>query len=135
MTAIEVFGDSLDPDVGLARSLVRADRDFLESLIKIRCNHGLSQTEVAELMGVSPSAVSRIESGMRDLRQSTLRRYAFAVGAEVDHVTRGFDRDKWEKRMAGSRALPSAASLWRSEWSEEPDAVVASAKAKAKASV
>jgi hypothetical protein len=36
-------------------------------------------------MGVNPSYVSRIESGRQDLHLSTLRRYAFAVGAVIRH--------------------------------------------------
>ncbi len=44
---------------------------------------GLSQTEVAALMGTSQSAVARLESGTADVRASTLERYAAAVGSEI----------------------------------------------------
>src|SRR5579859_3494833 len=44
---------------------------------------GLSQTEVAALMGTSQSAVARIESGTADVRASTLERYAAAVGSQI----------------------------------------------------
>src|SRR5438270_13899853 len=44
---------------------------------------GLSQTEVAAEMGTSQSAVARLESGIADVRASTLERYAAAVGSEI----------------------------------------------------
>ena len=44
---------------------------------------GLSQTEVAALMGTSQSAVARLESGSADVRASTLERYAAAIGSEI----------------------------------------------------
>jgi transcriptional regulator with XRE-family HTH domain len=44
---------------------------------------GLSQTEVAALMGTSQSAVARLESGTSDVRASTLERYAAAVGSQI----------------------------------------------------
>jgi len=44
---------------------------------------GLSQTEVAARMGTSQSAVARLESGIADVRASTLERYAAAVGGQI----------------------------------------------------
>jgi ribosome-binding protein aMBF1 (putative translation factor) len=44
---------------------------------------GLSQTEIAARMGTSQSAVARLESGMADVRASTLERYAAAVGGQI----------------------------------------------------
>jgi ribosome-binding protein aMBF1 (putative translation factor) len=44
---------------------------------------GLSQTEVAARMGTSQSAVARLESGIGDVRASTLERYAAAVGGQI----------------------------------------------------
>lgn len=45
---------------------------------------GLSQTEVAERMRTSQSAVARLEAGDGDVRLSTLERYADAVGRSLD---------------------------------------------------
>lgn len=86
----EMFGlDRNDPVQVQARELVRADRKYIKDLVRAREEAGLSQTEVAERMGIDPSAVSRFESGRRDPHLSTLRRYALAVGAGVRHeVTR-----------------------------------------------
>jgi transcriptional regulator with XRE-family HTH domain len=44
---------------------------------------GLSQTEVAAVMGTSQSAVARLESGTGDVRASTLERYAAAIGGQI----------------------------------------------------
>jgi ribosome-binding protein aMBF1 (putative translation factor) len=61
--------DAQAPEFALARELIAA-----------RTRAGLSQTEVAERMGTSQSAVARLESG-RSLR--TLERYASATGSRA----------------------------------------------------
>jgi transcriptional regulator with XRE-family HTH domain len=61
-----------------------ADRGHLiRQLAAQRHAAGLSQTEVAALMGTSQSAVARLESGTADVRASTLERYAAAVGSKI----------------------------------------------------
>ena len=61
-----------------------ADRGrLLRELAEQRLAAGLSQTEVAALMGTSQSAVARLESGTADVRASTLERYAAAVGRQI----------------------------------------------------
>jgi transcriptional regulator with XRE-family HTH domain len=45
---------------------------------------GLTQTQVAALMGTSQSAVARLESGEADVRLSTLERYAAALSHELE---------------------------------------------------
>lgn len=54
-------------------------------LIQIRREAGLSQADVAELLGVTRQAVHKIERYDADLKLSTLERYANAVGALVFH--------------------------------------------------
>ncbi|WP_416211452.1 helix-turn-helix domain-containing protein [Frankia sp. Cas3] len=45
---------------------------------------GLTQRQIAELMGVSPGRVSPIENGDLDVNEvATLRRYARALGARM----------------------------------------------------
>ena len=44
-----------------------------------RERRGLSQSEIARRMGVQPAAVSRWESGHRDLRIATFLRYCRAL--------------------------------------------------------
>jgi ribosome-binding protein aMBF1 (putative translation factor) len=63
-----------------------ADTDELVARLVARRRHlGLSQTEVAARMGTSQSAVARLEAGRRDLRLSTLQRYAEALGARLGY--------------------------------------------------
>jgi ribosome-binding protein aMBF1 (putative translation factor) len=59
-------------------------REILRELTQARIEQGLSQTVVAARMGSSQSVVARIEQGDRDVRLSTLGRYAAAVGRRVD---------------------------------------------------
>ena len=80
--------DASDPVQRLARELVVADEQLLDALIGVRKRCRLSQAEVGEKMGVTQSAIARIEGGERDPRLSTLRRYALAVGALVSHQVR-----------------------------------------------
>jgi len=60
-----------------------ASRELLRELIQARVDQGLSQTVVAARMGSSQSVVARIERGDRDVRVSTLARYAAAVGRRI----------------------------------------------------
>jgi transcriptional regulator with XRE-family HTH domain len=54
-------------------------------LLKARTQAGLTQDAVAERMGTTKSAVSRLEgSGKHAPSLSTLRRYAKAVGCELE---------------------------------------------------
>lgn len=92
MNLDEILGiDRTDPTQILADRLVANDRKLLDELIEKRKSARLSQKEVAEKMGVTESAISKVESGTRDLRLATLRRYALAVGAEINHSVRKFD--------------------------------------------
>lgn len=43
---------------------------------------GMTQEEVARRMGTKKSAISRIENHAEDIRLSTLRKYAKAIGME-----------------------------------------------------
>jgi transcriptional regulator with XRE-family HTH domain len=55
-----------------------------------RERHGLRLQEVAELLGVSPSYVSRIERGQRRLRPLAQVRVARTLGARIGEL---FPRD------------------------------------------
>jgi predicted transcriptional regulator len=59
-------------------------RALAEELVERRISLGLSQTEVAARMGTSQSAVARLETGLADVRLSTLERYAAAVENVID---------------------------------------------------
>ncbi|WP_168200737.1 helix-turn-helix transcriptional regulator [Allokutzneria sp. NRRL B-24872] len=80
--------DEEDDQQRLAAELVEADYDWVSALVALRKRRGLTQTQLGELMGRAQSVVSDIESMSTDPRLSTLRRYAIAVGASVEHVVR-----------------------------------------------
>jgi transcriptional regulator with XRE-family HTH domain len=58
-------------------------RDVVVRLAEVRREQRLSQTQIAARMGTSQSAVARLEAGQDDIRLSTLRRYADALGHTV----------------------------------------------------
>jgi transcriptional regulator with XRE-family HTH domain len=66
-------------------------RDLVAELVAVRRGLGLSQTELAALMGTSQSTVARLESGKDDVLLSSLQRYAGAVGREL----------RWSLRQGG----------------------------------
>lgn len=90
----ELLGIDLnDATARRARRLRENDRQLLRDLVKRRQDLDLSQEEVARRMDTNQSTVARIESGARDLHQSTLRRYAMAVEAVVAHEIVPDNRD------------------------------------------
>jgi len=89
--------DPGDPQVVLAAALVRADIELLRALIDRRERAGLTQQDVADRLGIAQPSVAKFERYDNDPKLSTIRRYALAVGALVNHsvddqnvrVTRG----------------------------------------------
>ena len=87
---------SHDHDAFLAKALKR--KGFSEAYDDLECEHllvrellgarmraGLTQEEVAEAMGTTKSAVSRLEAaGKHSPSVSTLKKYAQAVGCDVE---------------------------------------------------
>jgi len=85
-----------DHDEFLARAMKRkgfacayaesADEyELVRELLAARAKAGLTQEQVAESMGTTKSAISRLEgAGKHSPSVSTLRRYARAVGCEVE---------------------------------------------------
>ncbi|WP_080578540.1 helix-turn-helix domain-containing protein [Sinorhizobium fredii] len=69
-----------------------------------RMQAGLSQTELAEILGVTPATVSRIEAGKRDFIGSYL--FAFAKACKCpspgDPVSRPPDQLSFDALMRGS---------------------------------
>ncbi len=58
---------------------------LVRELLSARLEAGLTQEQVAEHMGTTKSAVSRLEStGKHSPSVSTLKKYADAVGCEVE---------------------------------------------------
>jgi transcriptional regulator with XRE-family HTH domain len=95
MNLDELLGIDLNnPSHRLARLLADQDEALVDRLVELRRASGKSQKDVADAMGISQSAVARIESGERDPRLSTLRRYAHAVGAMTIHTVEEYEHRK-----------------------------------------
>lgn len=73
-----------DPVFPGFKEMAEKRKALSDELVASRRRLGLSQTEVAARMGTSQSAVARLEAGAADVRLSTLERYAFAVGIQLD---------------------------------------------------
>jgi transcriptional regulator with XRE-family HTH domain len=59
------------------------------ALLALRVNRGLSQSELARLAGVSPSAISQAERGQRGLSLETLLELTGRLGITLDELLRG----------------------------------------------
>ena len=67
-----------------AYELLAPEYEVISQLLKARTRAGLTQDTVAERMGTTKSAVSRLEgSGRHAPSLATLRKYALAVGCEL----------------------------------------------------
>ncbi|MGY1948636.1 helix-turn-helix domain-containing protein [Nocardia asiatica] len=69
----------------LSRRLAQEELAFKRALVKARQESGLSQTQVADLLGVNKSAISRFERVDSNPTLAMIRHYAHAVGALVTH--------------------------------------------------
>lgn len=77
--------DATDPLEVRADFLVEQDDALIESLIKIRKSKKLTQQQVAERLGLTQATVAAFERADNDPKLSTIRRYAMAVEALVNH--------------------------------------------------
>lgn len=68
-----------------AADQVEADEEMLYELIQARRASGLTQRELATILGVKQPTIAKFEHHDNDPRLSTIRRYALAVGAHVRH--------------------------------------------------
>lgn len=89
-----IFDISTGPD-GITLKEVRALSRLADGLRRLRTSRNLTQTEIARLAGVSPSAISQVESGQRGLNLDTLLTLASALNVSIDdllsyHVDPGY---------------------------------------------
>ena len=77
----------LRPGFTLAWDALEEEYAALEALLNARKTAGLTQQELADRMGTTKSAVSRLESSLRNEKHSpsfaTLRKYAHACGKKL----------------------------------------------------
>lgn len=80
--------DYNDPYARAARDLLDAEHDLHKRINKHREQNGISIETVAERMGIPVPDARAIAAGYRDLRFSTLRRYALASDCVVTYNIR-----------------------------------------------
>lgn len=62
-----------------------------ERIRQVREKKGMTQKEVASLMGISQQAYGQYESGNREPKPETLGRIAIALGSELNEITEDTD--------------------------------------------
>jgi len=74
------------PDVKAEFDRLAEEFAFLDQFLKARAEAGLSQSQLAERIGTTQSAIARLESGSGKHQPSlgTLRKYASAVGCRLE---------------------------------------------------
>lgn len=141
MSAIrDLLAHTLDPLTlvrARAKVLARQDRHMRSDLVRIRRQNDMTQKDVAAALGITPQAVQKMERYDADPKLSTLRRYANAVGAVVEHRVSAdigqslvmADASPWESastvssdhqswQTSATTARPSGCSQHDSVWSE-----------------
>ena len=71
------------PEYRAQQAALAGCREIAWLLIKFRMDKGLSQQELADLVGTSHSQISRIESGRHRANLDTLTRIAHALGLRL----------------------------------------------------
>ena len=97
-------------------SLVRAE------LVKLRKANDLNQDELAERLGMSQSAISRMERGIGDIGLATIARYASAMGLQPVVAFGPMEANGHrveEGRVAARKARRSAQMRLRKPFSDE----------------
>jgi ribosome-binding protein aMBF1 (putative translation factor) len=72
-----------DPEVRAEYEALAPEFEIAAELIRARLRAGLSQTDLAQRMGTSQSAVARLESGQTLPSTKSILRYAEATGSRV----------------------------------------------------
>ena len=94
--------------------------EFKDRLIKLRRRYSISQTELAEMVGVSRKSIQFYESGERYPRKHTLERLAQVLRVSVDYLVS--DNEMFiveageiggiEEQMSAERFINNAAALF-----------------------
>ena len=84
-TRLKDLKKRLMEDPEFREEYARADDEFalIEALVRARTAAKLTQTELAQRLGTTQSAVARLEGGRVSPSLATLRRYAEATGTRL----------------------------------------------------
>ena len=83
MNKLLLMRETVSPGVELAYSNIGAWHDLRDVLITARVAKGWTQADLAEVLGISQSAVSQFESLGGNPRLMTLMAYAQALGVRL----------------------------------------------------
>lgn len=85
MTLQELMGDYFDMDAVISPEVIEFSMNMhLQGEIYLRMKDlGMTQKELAQKMGISPAAVSKLLSRDSNMRLSTIARIASALGCDV----------------------------------------------------
>jgi predicted transcriptional regulator len=72
-----------DPEIRAEYEALAPEFEISTELLRARLRAGLSQAELASLMGTSQSAIARLESGQTLPSTKTLIRFAEATGSKI----------------------------------------------------
>jgi DNA-binding XRE family transcriptional regulator len=72
-----------DPATQAEYEAIGPEFEATRELVAARARAGLSQAEVAAIMGTTQSTIARLESGKRPPSLRTVQRYAQAVGCRA----------------------------------------------------
>lgn len=77
-----------NPDVMAAYLAEKKEEELQELLADLRRRAGINSTQVAERMGITQPAVSKLEKNASKASVTTLERYAAACGASIKIVSK-----------------------------------------------
>jgi predicted transcriptional regulator len=72
-----------DPEIRAEYEALAPEFEISTELLRARLRAGLSQADLASLMGTSQSAIARLESGQTLPSTKTLIRFAEATGSKI----------------------------------------------------
>jgi DNA-binding XRE family transcriptional regulator len=74
-----------DPEVKKAYDRLQPEYDLIRQLLRMRMESGLTQEDIAEMIGTKKPNISRLESpsGRHSPRLTTIKKYAEAAGYEM----------------------------------------------------
>ncbi|MCO4256477.1 helix-turn-helix transcriptional regulator [Pseudarthrobacter cellobiosi] len=79
----------------IASELINQSQDMMDELLQLRKRKGMTQQDIADIIGITRTAVTAFERYDSDPKLSTLVRYAMAVGARLNITVE--DGETWAK--------------------------------------
>ena len=103
MGLFDKYETELNTPLGqLAKRLAQNEYDLIFGLIQLRIESGLTQSDVAEVLGISQQAVAKFESMDSDPRLSTISQYAMAINALIHFEVKPFAKIRAHKNTKPS---------------------------------